>query len=1450
MISSFDYYKKVESPNMYLCNPDRRPICALNAEDRHLVLRFNDLSDLTFTVPKIKGAEESYALVESKRLIFVEKIGWFQIETANETITGDTYKKEVTARSHQYALKNRGFVTEERVYMFYNPNDPLDEKYNSGNMAAMPSVVGQLYQQAGVKVSLLSADVEPTSDKIEWTIVYIDPILKFKSASYSAMYESASGYENVCRGFEANDGLNGYDFIINKVEKAFEVIFEFDFLYHTIKVKTLDAITQPTDIYLSFDNIMNTLTIKENAEDIVTVMSCNGGNLDIRTVNPMGTNYIVDFEYYKKKQSDDGTIDYPWMSKELIDALDEWKVEYDKWQDTYASLVLSLQSLYINKATLDDSIRASNLKLTDMQVARDQYINKEDEDIDGAGTITGETVIVGATSIKPQTSFYTTPFTDKSIIVGHVNMPSMTKGDDGVYTFWFADNGTRGAAETLIQNYYDEETGMDDVEVPLYFMDGDTRSYCKLNISTVVEIAKDNDGNPASFIHNTGNVWASKTAFITMADTTFVVYKTSAVDSYQLSCGSFSLRFTSNSYFVYNGVRYRVVASEDGIVSLYRYYVSGFDRFTTYKETAGVGGWCDLWESYITNKLVTELNAVSTRIDSTTQEMERISELCNIQKFIKRKSNELYNELSNYWIEGEYTNDNIATHDATTMAERIDLAKELMAAGKVDLIKSAQPKFEMSVDAINFIKMYEFRQFTNELALGKTITIEKTDGVHYRPALMSIEYDLDVADSFTMTFSNASKPGDTAMTFADLIKDSSSTSRTVSANWSNLTDYSRNKEQITRLIEYPLDRALRAMQASLASQSFIIDESGILGRKYDQEFDGANGTFSPEQIRIINNTIIFTRDNWETAATALGKTEYGYGLVAEVLVGELILGEKISIGSTSERVRIDDQGILIKNDKGDAVFEADSKGNISMVGAITATSLTISNQTAKDAGLVVPDDISDFITEESVTNMAGILRQEFIAADGVLQSTIEQTYATKESVNASVSQLLQTADAISATVSMIEDTYAPQESGNTSFSYILTSSKFTLNANGNEVFKCDKDGIYVNGTGEFTGMIHATAGGTIGAFTVTQDGLESQYITLNSKEIRFPIQSTFNLNDEVAIYTSNAAGGNTSYITTVNTSDFVIQNLTGAGIKFSKDKTTVNQTITMTFNGPNLSAAGDKGNALTLNHSIPSPDVGWGASYDFNYTATLSAALPYPCTKTAYVRYVYDFIRGGFEYRTHAITLTFPAFVTSISGSVNLKSKDETQTRYNPNDNRFETGVYFSSYGSRTNQATVTVISFSSTNNTLYSLGNFSPNENQKYSLGANNMAWGNLYLYSGTQVGSDIRLKNSVVKLSENYDTFFDELTPVSYILNNGTSKRRHVGFIAQDVEESLKKAGIDTKDFAGLCIPSEGELYYMLRYEEFIALNTAQIQRLKSKVNDLEREVALLQAAVKKDS
>lgn len=109
----------------------------------------------------------------------------------------------------------------------------------------------------------------------------------------------------------------------------------------------------------------------------------------------------------------------------------------------------------------------------------------------------------------------------------------------------------------------------------------------------------------------------------------------------------------------------------------------------------------------------------------------------------------------------------------------------------------------------------------------------------------------------------------------------------------------------------------------------------------------------------------------------------------------------------------------------------------------------------------------------------------------------------------------------------------------------------------------------------------------------------------------------------------------------------------------------------------------------------------------------------------------------------------------------------------------------------------------------------------------------------SGTN--SDKRLKNSIINISEQYSIFFDHLIPVTYKYNDGTSNRLHTGFIAQDVEEALNKASISTQDFAGIILldkDTENE-HWALRYEEFIALNTWQIQKLKTRVIELENEI-----------
>ena len=115
---------------------------------------------------------------------------------------------------------------------------------------------------------------------------------------------------------------------------------------------------------------------------------------------------------------------------------------------------------------------------------------------------------------------------------------------------------------------------------------------------------------------------------------------------------------------------------------------------------------------------------------------------------------------------------------------------------------------------------------------------------------------------------------------------------------------------------------------------------------------------------------------------------------------------------------------------------------------------------------------------------------------------------------------------------------------------------------------------------------------------------------------------------------------------------------------------------------------------------------------------------------------------------------------------------------------------------------------------------------------------WGAWYLNGSTAVTSDANQKNSIEELPEKYSSLFDNLRPVRYKYNDGTSDRYHTGFIAQDVEQALTDSGIDSNDFAGFVRDEKGDCY--LRYEEFIALAVKEVQTLKKKNDDLEKRVA----------
>lgn len=177
-------------------------------------------------------------------------------------------------------------------------------------------------------------------------------------------------------------------------------------------------------------------------------------------------------------------------------------------------------------------------------------------------------------------------------------------------------------------------------------------------------------------------------------------------------------------------------------------------------------------------------------------------------------------------------------------------------------------------------------------------------------------------------------------------------------------------------------------------------------------------------------------------------------------------------------------------------------------------------------------------------------------------------------------------------------------------------------------------------------------------------------------------------------------------------------------------------------------------------------------------------------------------------------------------------------------------------YGNEHNQIwrdSLQRIHFSANSNLILDLWKSGSGNNSIYTTALDTAWW---ETSSGSQIGgqlhgywvgkfsssSDLRLKNSIKDLSSSlyYQNFFDNLKPKSFRYNK-EDKNIHIGFIAQEVNQALKDNNLNVQDFAFSELagrPGE-EAYWTLRYSEFIALNTWQIQKLKQRVTELENEI-----------
>ena len=327
-ITSFDVYNQVEIPTFTLCNPDETVLYNLGTIfDRNLELRYNTLSTLTFTAPsQVDGVTtDYYDSLEYRRLVFVEGVANFMITDVKIDNNGGVEQKKITCQSMEVILSYKKLSLFSGTYTF---NSVL----------------------SGSGVTTTNLMTELMSYIPGWTLVYVDPTLT-----------------NITRSFDVTDKTL-YDFMINDVSQTFQCIFVFDTIAKTVRVKTADNATTPTDIFISFDNLMNSFTKDESTDELVTALNVLGGeDMAINLVNPIGTNTIYNFDYYK---------DTRWMSQSLIDALDVWEDKVDEEQPVYAGLLTGLRVENTNLITLESDLVTLEGELSALVVVKDARVQQ------------------------------------------------------------------------------------------------------------------------------------------------------------------------------------------------------------------------------------------------------------------------------------------------------------------------------------------------------------------------------------------------------------------------------------------------------------------------------------------------------------------------------------------------------------------------------------------------------------------------------------------------------------------------------------------------------------------------------------------------------------------------------------------------------------------------------------------------------------------------------------------------------------------------------------------------------------------------------------------------------------------------------------------------------------------------------------------------------------------
>ncbi|EEX22287.1 hypothetical protein BLAHAN_05255 [Blautia hansenii DSM 20583] len=319
-----------------------------------------------------------------------------------------------------------------------------------------------------------------------------------------------------------------------------------------------------------------------------------------------------------------------------------------------------------------------------------------------------------------------------------------------------------------------------------------------------------------------------------------------------------------------------------------------------------------------------------------------------------------WSEFSTFRREDTWKNENYIS-DGLDNVGIFKKAKEFLEAANKELIKSSTLQHRISTTLKNLLIMCPFADVRKYFALGNWLRLIVDEKV-YKLRLISYEINYDDLDTIPVEFSDV-LTGTTITDIESILSQSQSISTSYNSVKRQATQGEESNQTLKNWVEKGLDTSVTKIVNNADNQDIVFNKNGLLLRKYDD----FTGKYSDEQTKLINSSIVMTTDNWKTSKVGIGKFTYydpkdgqmkeGYGIIANQLVGGLLLSEEIGIYNKTGSMTFDDKnGLKISNktntvtinpnetnlfviNKGNQkIFYVDDTGNLNITGTLTAGS--------------------------------------------------------------------------------------------------------------------------------------------------------------------------------------------------------------------------------------------------------------------------------------------------------------------------------------------------------------------------------------------------------------------------------------------------------------------------------------------------------------------------------